>query len=325
MTGQRSPALDNALLIIEILRRIPHKRFITSMELHKSLMAAECAVSLRTVQRHLDAITQRFDIECDARSKPYGYRWLTTSHGFNLPLLSPSEALLLRMAQLQLNEILPAKTLDSLAPLFASAQRQLDVNPAAQPACKWVNKVRSIPENQPLLPAAIGNGIFEAVTDALYHEYKLDIHYRNAQGKRKNTTVWPLGLAQQGARLYLVCRFEGYDNERILAMTRLTQASVRMEHFDYPRNFNLARYEGEGHFAFTTGQRVRLRFCIDKQIGQHLVESKLSNDQTVIERDESLEITATVIESELLHRWLRGWGNKVWEVHITEVEFEEVK
>lgn len=33
-------------------------------------------------------------------------------------------------------------------------------------------------------------------------------YYRNAQGQRKNATVWPLGLVQQGVRLYLVCRFE---------------------------------------------------------------------------------------------------------------------
>ncbi|WP_257266243.1 hypothetical protein [Endozoicomonas sp. ONNA2] len=37
-------------------------------------------------------------------------------------------------------------------------------------------------------------------------------------------TVMPLGLAQQGPRLFLVCRFKGYDDERNLAMHRMLSA-----------------------------------------------------------------------------------------------------
>lgn len=55
--------------------------------------------------------------------------------------------------------------------------------PAPQVERRWLKKVRRIPESQPLLAPKIDPGVFEAVSDALYRECKLRIHYRNAQGK----------------------------------------------------------------------------------------------------------------------------------------------
>ena len=93
MSGQHSYALDNALLILEILRRIPRRNFTTSTHLREQVAAAGYEVSLRTVQRHLDAICARFAIECDTRGKPFGYRWIegaeglmSTGDGFNVSL-----------------------------------------------------------------------------------------------------------------------------------------------------------------------------------------------------------------------------------------------
>lgn len=62
MSVQHSYALDNALLILEILRRIPrqelHNRPVP--HLREQLAAAGYDVTLRTLQRHLDAICGRF-------------------------------------------------------------------------------------------------------------------------------------------------------------------------------------------------------------------------------------------------------------------------
>jgi len=48
-----------------------------------------------------------------------------------------------------------------------------------------------------------------------------------------------------------------------------------------------------------------------------LLESPLAADQTVRDLGDVLEITATVVETELLLRWLRGWGEKVGGVEMT--------
>ncbi len=319
MPASHSYALDNALLILEILRRIPRRNYTTSAHLREQVAAAGYDVTLRTVQRHLDAICSRFAIECDTRGKPFGYRWMEGAEGLQLPLLTASEALLLQLAKSEVSQLLPARTLVSMAPLFSTARRELEATPAPQIERRWLKKVQRIPESQPLLAPKIAPGVFEAVSDALYRECKLDIHYRNAQGKGKTATIWPLGLVQQGVRLYLVCRFEGYDNERILALPRITQAVASDASFPWPVDFDLTDYCAGGDFGVSRGRKIRLSFCIEKSCGQHLLESPLAADQTTCDLGDALEITATVVKTELLYRWLRGWGEKVTGVNVTPI------
>ena len=140
MPGQHSYALDNALLILEILRRIPRRNFTTSSHLREQVAAAGYEVTLRTVQRHLDAICSRFAIECDTRSMPFGYRWMEGAEGLKLPMLTASEALLLQLAKSDVSQLLPARTLASMAPLFATARRELEASPAPQVERRWLKR-----------------------------------------------------------------------------------------------------------------------------------------------------------------------------------------
>jgi predicted DNA-binding transcriptional regulator YafY len=123
-------------------------------------------------------------------------------------------------------------------------------------------------------------------------------------GKRTATRVMPLGLAQQGPRIYLVCRFDGYDNERSLALHRIISARASTLPFDRPRDFDLKQYDDDGRFGYGNGERVRLQFRIDKEAGLHLLESPLSADQKVKELEDEYEITATVVDSAMLDWWL---------------------
>lgn len=311
MAASRPQALDSALLIIELLRIIPRRRFITAQQAHQSLEAAGFARDLRSVQRLLDLISLNFPIERDMRSRPYGYRWMEQAKGLNLPLLTPQEALLMQLAQAHLAEFLPTNLLRTLQPLLASADYTLLPASAER---RWLKKVRRVPSTQPLMSSPLPTGVFAAVSDALFYEHKLRITYSNARRERREAVVCPLGLAQQGPRLYLVCRFEGYDNERIIALARIHAAQMLDEAFIYPSGFDLGRYDGEGRFAFGSGQKVRLSFRIDKAVGLHLTESPLSSDQTVIEHADGFEICATVVESKLLDAWLRGFGADIWDI-----------
>ena len=49
----------------------------------------------------------------------------------------------------------------------------------------------------------------------------------------------------------------------------------------------------------------------NKPNGFHLLESQLSKDQEVKELDNEYEITATVVDTEQLNWWLRGFGDAV--------------
>jgi predicted DNA-binding transcriptional regulator YafY len=121
----------------------------------------------------------------------------------------------------------------------------------------------------------------------------------------------PLGLAQQGPRMYLVCRFEGYDNERCLALHRIVSANASTLTFDRPKEFNLKQFDEDGRFGYGDGNKIRLSFRIEKDAGLHVVECPLSADQQVVELDDAYEITSTVVDSDMLDWWLRGFGEAI--------------
>ena len=307
--------LETTLLTLEILRHIPRTRFISARELHEKITAAGISRDLRTIQRVLEMLTDHFDIERDVRSKPYGYRWKPLSNGLALPVLSEHESLLLTLAEKHLHHILPAKLMNTMGGFFEQARRNLAPDKTSAGAKEWLKKVRVISTTQPLLPPNIRVGVMEAVSNALYGNYWLNIVYQNASGKNSTNDVMPLGLAQQGPRLYLVGRFRNFDNERTLAIHRIMSAKVSTLTFDRPKSFDLAKYDDEGRFGFGDGTRVKLSFRIKKEAGKHLLETPLSTDQTVGEKGDTLHITATVVDTAMLEWWLRGFGDQV--SHIT--------
>ncbi|MDH5859182.1 helix-turn-helix transcriptional regulator [Lampropedia aestuarii] len=312
---QRTDSLETALMILALLERIPASpRKITSKELQEKLQAAGFDRDLRSVQRLLDSLSQHFDIERDDRSKPYGYSWNKDAKGFSWPGLNEQESLLLRLAEQHLRNLLPTRLMKSMDGFFKQAQDRLAPHGDAQLARQWLGKVQVISARQPLLPPEIRAGILDAVSNALYENKWLEVDYENQRSVRSKVRVMPLGLVQQEQCLYLVCRYDGYDNERHLALHRMHKATVEPWTFERPR-FDLKKYGADGHFGFGEGKLVRLQFRIAKDAGFHLSESKLSKDQQFVEEDDCFAITATLVDSAMLQWWLNGFGDAVWDIH----------
>ena len=315
----RQNNLETVRLTLELLKRIPRHGKISAPELKRQLDQAGLVRELRTIQRQLEELSLHFEIDRDDRSKPFGYSWKDQARGLSLPELSDQESLLLALAEQHLQNLLPTSVLKSLDGFFAQARRQLSSVSAAGPAqtlvrskeSHWLRKVRVVSTTQPLLPPKVKPGIFEAVSNALYANHWLDVDYKNAQGVRKQARVMPLGLAHQGSRLYLVVRFDGFINERSLALHRMLSATATSLTFNPPDEFDLQKFDDEGRFGFGSGKRIVLKFRIATNAGLQLLESPLSKDQTVKEIGKNYEITATVVESDLLRRWLRSFGNAV--------------
>ena len=206
--------------------------------------------------------------------------------------------------------------MQSMNSFFTQARRNLGGNSNARLEREWPRKVRVVATGQPLLPPTYAPGVLEEVSDALYANQWLDLDYKNASGKHQSIKVMPLGLAQQGSRLYLVCRYEGFDNERSLALHRIRKAQKSTLTFERPAEFDLQRYDNDGRFGFGEGKKIRLKFCIRHEAGFHLMETPLSKDQQVRKLEEGwLEITATVVDSLMLEQWMMGFGDRVKEIH----------
>ncbi len=68
--------------------------------------------------------------------------------------------------------------------------------------------------------------------------------------------------------------------------------------------------------AFTAHGAAFIGPVDEIHIGRHLTESSLSLDQQVVESETSLSITAIVTIAILLHAWLHGLGDVVYEVTL---------
>ncbi|MES2631831.1 MAG: WYL domain-containing protein [Pseudomonadota bacterium] len=298
---------------LELLKRIPRQRKISAAELHQQMTEAGWQRDLRTVQRQLDELSQNFEIDRDDRTRPYGYQWKDQAKGLSVPGLNERESLMLALAEQHLRNLLPAVVMKSMSPFFAQARTNLaphNDGHAQTPAARdWMKKVRVVSTTQPLLPPAIKPGVFDAVSSALYADFWLEVEYQNSSNRRMTARVMPLGLAQQGPRMYLVCRFKGYDNERSLALHRVISASATNLAFERPKEFDLQKFDDDGRFGFGDGTKIRLVIRVAKAAGLHLLESPLSEDQVYREVAGDYEISATVTRTEQLKWWLRGFGD----------------
>ncbi|MBY0436907.1 MAG: WYL domain-containing protein [Burkholderiales bacterium] len=219
--AKRPKTLETVRIAVELLRRIPRSGRIDASTLHRQLAEMGIERNIKSIQVLLNQLSEEFpDIERDTTNKPYGYRWKPGSVGISLPTLSAQEALLLRLAQQQLVHLLPAGLLGSMDGFFSRARAVLGPGTKATLEREWLDKVRVVSTTQPLIPPKIDPEVFEETSRALFGNLLLDLVYRNADGEETTTQVKPLGLAQMGPRLYLVCRFRKYKDNRILALHR---------------------------------------------------------------------------------------------------------
>ncbi|MCI7353534.1 MAG: WYL domain-containing protein [[Actinobacillus] rossii] len=308
--------LETARLIIQILNYIPKNRKITVSELFELLKDNGFERDKRTIQRTLKSICDNFDVECDDRSRPYGFRWKEQSKGLSLPLLTEQQSLVLMLAERQLGNLLPSNIMDSMKPFFEQAKSQLIYDNKGKLANQWLDKVDVVPMNLPQLPAPIDTQIFNQVSIALYRNHYLNIEYRNTVNKIHKAQVMPLALVHQEGRTYLLVRYPEFGDEiKHLALHRFLSAEISTMTFERPRDFNLKKYKNEGHFYYGKGQKVKLTFCIEKWHGFYLLETPLSEDQVVLEETEDYyKFQVTVIDSMLLDWWIAKFGEEIWDV-----------
>lgn len=311
---RRPDNLETLHLCLELLKRIPRQRKIDSRELQLQLKEAGFERDMRTIQRQLESLCVHFDIEKDDSSRPYGYRWKEGAQGLSLPGLTEQESLLLILAEQNLRHQLPAALMKSMQGFFDQARRNLSLSQsgvAANRAREWMNKVRVVSTTLPMQPPKIMPDVFEQVSQALYNNRWLEISYTNALGKQTKTKVMPLGLAQQGVRMFMPCRFEGYDDIRNLALHRIKSAQSTSQPFQRPVDFDLQAYDDNGRFAFGQGHQLSIQLWIKDELAVLLAESPLSADQQITPAPKGqagFELTATVTESALLVWWLRSQG-----------------
>ena len=300
--------------LLQTLQLIPTRGKISTSTLQERLENHGYDVSARTVQRDLESLATPFGLECDNRSKPYGWYWAKENKRITVPGMDASQALSLRLLQIYLIDLLPESTVLELRPYFEEASNKLNQHYGDTAVQRWLDKVAIVPASQPLLPPPVKRAVHDAVTQGLLSERQLEIQYTSPGGKQaKSATVHPLGLVQHGVVQYLVATFFQYDDPRLLPVHRIKSATLLDTLSTTPPGFTLKSFIAQGAFGFGTQngipKPIRLVAVFGPQSGAHLLESPLSTDQTVQElANGRLRFTATVPHTERLIWWLLSFG-----------------
>lgn len=267
-------------------------------------------VTERTVQRDLNELSLVFPLTVDDREKPYGWSWQKDAPNFNLPGLTVPEALTLSLAEQHLTSLLPVSMMQQLKPYFSAAHQRLDAEPQPHRGRSWLEKVRTVSPTQPLIPPKVLPNVHAIISEALLHERQVDIQYLK-RGEKKDITyrIHPLALVQRGPMLYLYCRLFDYEDARILAMNRITAATLLNEAASYPKGFSLDEKIDTGIWGFGGGEQISVELIFEPGYGDHLLECSLSKDQKIEEMaGGKLKVIATVANTPQLRWWLMGFG-----------------
>ena len=298
--------LHRLLLILQTLPYAPRK--ITTSDIQRFLSAAGHDVSLRSVQRDLDHLSEAFAITSD-NARPAGWYWSKDSKVMGVPALDPHSALVLQLAKKHLERLLPVATVEHLAPQFRQAAETLDAH--GNGLRKWQNKVRVLPRGVTLITPKVDANVQSVIYESLLKEKKVKICYRPRLDKPKEYVVNPLGLIVRDQVTYLICEC---DNKlRQLLLHRMVSAELLDAASKYPDGFDLDSYILKGEMSFSTGEEIQLSFTLNEYAARQIMDCPLSADQRISETEEGNDdviIEATVQDSMELRWWLLAFGDE---------------
>lgn len=291
-----------------MLRLIPrYPRRIDSGRIRDELERQGYTITLRSIQRDLNKLSAVLPL-CSDQSKPQGWWWEADADLLEIPGLDPQAALVFKMAEQHLKQVLPAATLDALRPWFRAANGVLDALPDGVGG--WIDKVRILPNGPPLIPPTINGDVQSAIYHALFENRRVALNYRpRGAMAAKAYEINPMAVVQRGHLIYIICTLWDYRNPMLMLMHRVESAVVMDTPATCPEGFDVDHYIAEGELGYRVGPPVFLRIVVDPSLEQVLSETRLSEDQ-VLERinDAKILLSTTVQDTKELRAWLRGFG-----------------
>ena len=301
----------------ECLKMLSRERKISTTEICQRLEQRGHTVSQRTVQRDLQMLSIPFGLESDERDKPFGWKFSSDTVASLFPGLSETEALSFLMLKQFASRLLPTTVIDDLDPYFKNARRTLSTEVSHSAVHTWPAKVRTVDQNQPVIKPEIPPEIQKEVYAALFRDKQICLTYLSSgkQEAREFSHANLLGLVEHGPVLYLVVTLLDYTNIRILALHRVKAASMLETDTKRPADFDLDNYIASDAFGFGAdgdGEEIQLEIKFFNNAGAHLIETRLSTEQT----EQHIDATTVIISSPArntrrLQWWIRGFGADV--------------
>lgn len=302
----------------QILSRLSTGKWMGTRELQQQLQREGIETSLRTIQRDLNQIAQRFPIESN-KTVPQGWRWCSDAPIQSLPHMTSSQAVTFMMVEEHLKHLLPPSLVAEINPWFDAARRSLlEQNNVKQ----WVNRVRIVPSSQPLIPPTVDQNAQQAIYEALLQDHQLECVYQSrshATGE-KTYILNPLALVQKGAVIYLICTRHDKNAIQTFALHRFRAAKVLDKRAVHQNDFHLDHYIESGALGFRVDyqkptENIELKLTMNAKSVHFFEESALSRDQVIEKLTDNLyQVRATLPFTSQLVWWLRGFGKKLLQI-----------
>ncbi|WP_120430303.1 helix-turn-helix transcriptional regulator [Acinetobacter baylyi] len=322
MSSQEKETSNSLYRQWHILSRLSTGKWMGTRELQEILEREGIDISLRTIQRDLNQIAQRFPIESN-KTVPQGWRWRADAPLQSLPHMTSSQAVTFMMVEQHLKHLLPPSLIDEMNPWFDLARRSLSTQNNVR---QWINRVRIVPASQPLIPPTVDKNAQQAIYEGLLQDKQIECVYtpRNIQADEKIYILNPLALVQKGAIIYLICTRHDKNEVQTFALHRFKSANVLNSRAMHPVDFDIDEYIDSGALGFRFDyakptEMIQLKLTMTENTAQSFYETQLTRDQKIIPIDENIvEVSANVPFTSQLVWWLRSFGKKI--LHIEPVE-----
>lgn len=323
MSSQEKETSNSLYRQWQILSRLSTGKWMGTRELQETLEREGIEISLRTIQRDLNQISQRFPIESN-KTVPQGWRWRSDAPIQSLPHMTSSQAVTFMMVEEHLKHLLPPSLIDEMNPWFDLARRSLSTQNNVR---QWINRVRIVPANQPVIPPVVEKQAQQAIYEGLLQDKQIECIYRarGHLGEEKTYTLNPLGLVQKGAIIYLICTRFDKSEVQTFALHRFKSATVLDTRALHPVNFDIDAYIDSGALGFRVDfskptETIELKLVMNEDDAQYFTESQLSKDQKIQQlNNELFQVSAMVPFTSQLVWWLRSFGKKIVRIEPIEV------
>ncbi|RDL45494.1 WYL domain-containing protein [Marinomonas piezotolerans] len=320
--GAKHDTLFRTLAMLQAIPKEP--RYKATSTIHAALEEKGFRISLRSVQRDLNAMTSHLPIYY---TEGDGERRWSLAESFNdskLGLDTPT-ALTLVLAHEYLADLLPQIAVDQISSQFKAAQQYLNALPTNHYS-GWANRVKAIPNGKTLIPAQIKSGIWEAVSEAALEEYAIEVTYLSRKhNEPKDYTLHPQAIVVRHSVSYILATVKDYDDILQFALHRIQKIERSDKSFRPLKGFDLAEYINQGGFSYRqSSQPVVLKARVKEEIAWLLSETPLSEDQDLKPGEDGwYGLTATVSDDQQTLWWIQGYGAAIdvqeplkWREHI---------
>lgn len=304
---------DSSIRMLLVLKHIPREPgFVSSQQLLDILNNFGHSVSLRTIQRDLQSLSQHFPLIQTTPTGPgkegSGWAFAENSKKISFPMLGGPAALAIVMAIEFLETLLPLNVLEYLKPYREEALKILTEIDNGK-LHSWTNKIRVVPQQLQLAPQVDAQAL-RGIYRALLENKQIRATYKG----KEDRIIHPYGLVQQGGALYLICRFFEFDDIRITALQRYNEVEVLEQDVRVFPEFKIDDYLNKGVMQWLPEKLAEIKMVlrINQWLSQFAKESPLALQQNIqpdtTDPQYSL-LEVTLQDSTLLRRWLLSHSN----------------